>query len=272
MGMNRMEKTLELAHVQRREWDPTEPTAVFTRDPEGITDVEFHHTASRGPRGMSFGEKAKWLLAIERYHELTKQWSDIFYHIFVFADGEIWIGRDLRRTSQSNISDTITVHIPGNDPVLTEAQYASALKLCRLWAASPDNIRDHQGRPAATHCAGPGVRAAIARLREDFTMSADHTHTYMDLGGFKDAKDAKANGLWDGSDPAGAASRSVVAVIAQRVLNKIPAAIPGPRGPRGYAGKDGEGVTEEMVRNAVRREMVWIVAAVKAELVKDLSD
>ncbi len=278
--MSRHLTLLDIADVQRLGWDPTEEPAIFTRIEDDIDTFELHHTGARGPRDLTFAQKAIWLLAIERAHELYNGWSDIFYHVFVFADGEIWIGRDLRRTSQGNISNAITVHIPGNNPEIPEAQHASLLRLARLWAASPDHIRDHQQRPAATACSGDNGRAEITRLREEYTM-ADHTHEYQDLTAHPDAVAAAASGLWNGSDPAGAASRSVVAVIAQRALDQalVVARIPGPagedgaRGPRGRVGAAGADavVTEAQLRNAITREMPAIVASVLAEIDRKLS-
>lgn len=248
--MSRHAALLNMATVQRLGWDPTEEAPAFTRTEDDIDTVELHHTGGSGPRSLSFDQKRRWLLSIERFHEKTKRWSDIFYHVFVFADGEIWIGRDLRRTSQSNIYNALTVHIPGNNPAITEPQYASLLQIAQLWASSPETIRGHNQRPAATQCPGSNGLAAIERLREDYAMT-EHTHTYMNLSHLEDAQDAKTNGLWDGSNPEGAASRSVVAVIAQRVLNKA-------------VGK--AVVSQKDLRNAIRKEIPSIVDEVVNEL------
>ena len=279
--MSRLQQTLDMAAVQRLEWDPDEGPISFTRDEDAITDVEFHHTGGAGPRSLSFEEKQRWMKVIEWVHEKQNGWSDVFYHLFIFADGEIWIGRDLRRTSQANISDTITIHIPGMNPTMTEAQYAAALKLCRLWASSPDNIRDHQTRPAATQCAGPGVRSAITQLKKDYSMT---TQMGDDLSGLQDAKEAKALGFWDGKRPRFLASRSTVAVIAMRAARYGASKGPrGPQGPRGLTGPTGpvgpQGPrgpvgepTNEQIDRRISVMMPDIVKAVKAELVRDLGD
>lgn len=214
--MSRLTEYQSLATTLREGWDPSPLNPPLTRTEDEITDVELHHTGDNGPASLSFDDKTRWLLSIKDYHVNTKGWTDIFYHAFVFADGEIWLGRNVLRSSQSDIPDTITVHIPGNNPQPTEVQYQSILALCRLWATAPENIRDHQGRPASTYCAGPNVRAILPRLRGDFVMPQQHTHTYQDLSSHPEAVEAEQLGFWNGTDPTGAASRSVVAVMTDR--------------------------------------------------------
>lgn len=249
--MSRRSNLLSISSAHRRDWDPTEPVATFTRTEDDIDTVELHHTGGPGPADLRFDTKARWLLSIERYHEESRGWSDIFYHVFVFADGEIWEGRDLRRTSQGDISNALTVHIPGNNPEITEEQYASLLRIARMWADSPAHIRGHNQRPASTQCPGQNGLNAITRLREDFTM-IEHIHEYQDLSDMQDAKAAKDNGLWNGSNPTGAASRSTVAVMAQRALDKA-------------SGNVAE-VPPDALRDAIRREMPAIVAQVLSEM------
>ena len=157
--------------MRRKEWDPSEPPAKLTRSVSDIKVYEQHHTGGAGPKSLSFADKQSWLLSIERYHEDSKGWSDIFYHLFVFADGTVAEGRDLRRTSQSNISNALTVHIPGNNSVVTDIQHQRLLELCR-WISDgdPARIRDHQQRPASTYCSGENGRIEIDRLRKEVVM------------------------------------------------------------------------------------------------------
>ena len=97
--------------VTRDEWDPNDNTPSATRTSEDIRGFELHHTGGTGPRSLTFQDKADWLLGIERYHELSKKWSDIFYNLFVFGDGEIWEGRRSDRSSQSSVAQYLTVHV-----------------------------------------------------------------------------------------------------------------------------------------------------------------
>jgi len=163
--MGRLEEYFNLFDAKRRDWDPDEPTASFTRSVSDITEFELHHTGASGPSSLTFSAKKSWLLGIERYHEVTKSWSDIFYQVFVFADGEIWEGRDLRRASTSKAANAITVHLPGNDPKVTPAQHESFVKVAR-WATfgDPAKVRGHSDR-SATACPGNNGRIELDAIR-----------------------------------------------------------------------------------------------------------
>jgi len=150
--------------TRRTEYDYDELPTGITRNWSDIHYAELHHTGDRGPVSLSFEHKRRWILAIERFHELGKGWTDIFYHVFVFADGEVWAGRMPLRSSQANLHQVITLHLPGNNPVPTEAQIRSIERLLIEWELQ--EVWDHQTRPAATFCAGPNVRAIIPRLNE----------------------------------------------------------------------------------------------------------
>lgn len=160
---------LDLIDVKRNEWDYDEVRASSTRTwSPNLYIAEWHHTGARGPRDLSFEEKRRWLLTIERVHEMTNNWSDIFYHLFVFADGEVWEGRQPLRSSQSNISNAFTVHIPGNDTGVTGDQFASLLKVTHaITDGNPAFLRDHQYRvgPSGTYCCGNNNRAAMEQVR-----------------------------------------------------------------------------------------------------------
>jgi len=163
--MGRLEEYFNLFDAKRRDWDPDEPTASFTRSVSDITEFELHHTGASGPSSLTFSAKKSWLLGIERYHEVTKSWSDIFYQVFVFADGEIWEGRDVRRASTSKAANAITVHLPGNDPKVTPAQHESFVKVAR-WATfgDPAKVRGHSDR-SATACPGNNGRIELDAIR-----------------------------------------------------------------------------------------------------------
>lgn len=170
--MGRLEEYYELLDVKRRGWDKSEPKARLTRGVSDITEFELHHTGAAGPRSLSFEDKQKWLLSIERYHEKTKRWSDIFYQTFVFADGEIWEGRDLRRASTSKASKALTVHIPGNSPAITPAQHASLMRVAR-WAtgSNPAKVRGHSDR-SATACPGDSGRVELDAIKLELSTPA----------------------------------------------------------------------------------------------------
>ena len=213
--MSRLSEYHSLFDVRRAVWDTDEEPVTFTRSADDIALSEIHHTGARGPVAMTFAAKQRWLRAIEYFHEIGKGWTDIFYHVFVFADGEIWEGRDIRRTSQGNIGTAVTVHIPGDNPVVTAAQRASLMRVLR-WAGPM--VRDHKGRPASTFCAGDNVRAILNSLRaelEQISMALGPEN----LGNHVDAIEAESKGFLHNDEPDRPASRSVVGVVANRVDN-----------------------------------------------------
>jgi len=159
-----------LIDVQRRTWDTDEPAMAAERRYSGITGIELHHTGGAGPRSLSFADKQAWCLSIERYHEGNKGWRDIFYNVFVFADGEIWMGRNPLVPSQSSLVRWLTVHVPGSDPVLTSKQKASVSLLASA-VGGHDKVRGHSER-AATACPGNNTRNFIDELkRGEWLMS-----------------------------------------------------------------------------------------------------
>lgn len=210
--MSRYSTYRELIDVPRLVWDPDEQATADTRTIYNVVTYEQHHTGAGGPTSLSFEHKRRWLLAIERMHEM-KLWSDIFYHLFVFADGEVWEGRNVLRTSQGNINSALTVHIPGNNVPVTEAQHASLLRIARWATSDPFQVRDHQQRPAATFCSGDTGREEILRLRIELDMDPLEP---IDRSDHPDAVSAKALGLWSGTEGGRAASRSVAAITAFR--------------------------------------------------------
>ena len=169
--MTRLQDFYGMVDVYRSEYDSSIGSTEATRTSADIEVYEQHHTGAVGPVDLSEAGKRNWILGIEAYHRVTKGWSDIFYNLFVFADGEIWEGRHILRSSQRSLNDAVTVHIPGNNSVTTEAQHKSLLRVAR-WAASvPEKVRDHQQRPAATACSGVNGRITIERLRNELLMS-----------------------------------------------------------------------------------------------------
>lgn len=218
--MSRATDLVDLIDVQRSQWDPGD-RAPRNRSIDKIDQAELHHTGAPGPRSLTYDDKRRWLLEIERFHEESKNWSDIFYHLFVFADGEIWGGRPADRSSQGDIPTTMTVHVPGNNPGVTPAQYESLLRVVRWTTSNPAAVRGHNQRPAATYCPGPNVLAVVDRLRIDLTqgdepVSIPENLIPEDLGGHEQFKAAEARGFLSGQS-ARSASRSVVGVVATRV-------------------------------------------------------
>ncbi len=150
-----LEKLLALFSVKRRGWDPDEPLREAVRNWDEVEGIEIHWTGGAGPASQTFDEKQRWALSIERYHEKTKGWSDLFYQVFVFADGDVWEGRFALAISQSNLRNWLTVHVPGTYGMeLTAAQKDKLVSLAELTGGK--QMRGHQER-AATACPCPSA-------------------------------------------------------------------------------------------------------------------
>ena len=212
---------LDLIDVHRLQWDPEYDRPRATRTVEDIDTFELHHTGAVGPRSMSYEDKKRWIESIRDYHVITKGWSDIFYHVIVFADGEVWGGRTADRTSQGDIPERLTVHIPGDNPEITRAQQDSLLEIARWCTSSPENLTWHSAR-SATACPGPNgivcVETLRARLNEGAPVASwNDPRPPEALGHLADAKAAASKGFINNDSPERAASRSVLGVVANRI-------------------------------------------------------
>lgn len=153
---------MNMVIVDRNEWDVTEPARAAKRSWHDVTGIEIHYTGSAGPKSLAFEDKKQWLLNIERYHEVTKGWSDIFYNMFVFADGEVWLGRNPLVQSQGSLFNWMTVHVPGTvGMTLTEIQKS---KIAAMADIVGGGLRGHQER-SATGCPGASAMEFIHSYR-----------------------------------------------------------------------------------------------------------
>lgn len=153
---------MNMVTVDRTEWDMTEPERAAKRSWSQVTGIEIHYTGSPEPKSLTFSDKRQWLLNIERYHEKTKGWSDIFYNMFVFADGEVWLGRNPLVQSQASLFNWLTVHVPGTVGMeLTEIQKSKIAAMADIVGGS---LRGHQER-SATGCPGESAMRFIKSYR-----------------------------------------------------------------------------------------------------------
>lgn len=154
---------MAMVTVGRNEWDVDEPARAAKRSWDDITGVEVHYTGASGPKSLAFADKKAWCLNIERYHEVTKGWSDIFYNIFVFADGDVWLGRTPLVQSQASLYNWLTVHVPGTvGMTVTDIQKKKIAKMADIVGG---NLRGH-GERAATGCPGSSALEFIQSYRD----------------------------------------------------------------------------------------------------------
>lgn len=160
----------KLTDYTRLDWDPGEIPRSSTRTWDDIQGVEIHHTGAAGPKSMAFADMQTWLLSIERYHEVNKGWTDIFYNCFVDAEGRVWDARPALAESQSSLHNWLTVHVPGNNEPLTAAQEAKLLEVIDT-VGGRRLVRGHAER-AATACPGSHALDFINRCRDGATDDA----------------------------------------------------------------------------------------------------
>lgn len=224
----------DLIDVPRAVWDPTEGR--HSRHGErplwAVRRVEVHWTGSGGDL-LDHADTGDELLSFERFHEVSKGWYDLFYNVGLDSEEHTYEGRDITIPSQSDLRDALTLLVvvgpDQEDAIRGDLYNAFARGIYRAWGAvDPDRSQaslGYHGERSSTSCPGTQLAAIVNRLRNGWippggnvTVPA-HTHTYADLSPLQDAKDAKTKGLWDGSGPTEAASRSTVAVVANRVDN-----------------------------------------------------
>jgi hypothetical protein len=276
----------QLVDVPRSAWDPTEGhhSRHGERGISGIYGLEVHWDGSPGDL-TDHGDTADELLSFERYHEVSKGWYDLFYNLGADVEGNIYEGRDVTIPSQGDLYAWMTLLcVTGVAAISPAEELVIARSIYRAWGAvdpsrSPSSLRGHGERNgASSSCPGPQILNIISRLRDGWVpegTSMDHSHNYQDLTDHPDAVAAKDEGIWNGENGAEAASRSTVAVVAQRVLDKardsVVEGVVGPRGPAGPKGDAGPAPTTAQVREAIRDEKQYLVNLVKAEIAKDLT-
>ena len=183
-----MKRIGELITVRRGEWDVTEPGRAAVRSWDDIEGVEIHWTGAAGPASLTFEEKQRWALAIERFHEKTKGWSDLFYQGFVFADGQFWEGRYELAISTSSARTWLTIHVPGTHGLsLTAAQKDMIVEIVRLTGGQ--KLRGHQER-SATACPGPSAMAFIEEYRKGDYLTAKDWEAIAALVAAEEAEEA----------------------------------------------------------------------------------
>jgi len=219
----------KVTDIVRAIWDPTEGhhSRHGERAYSNVLTLEVHWTGSGGDL-LDHLDTADELLSFERYHEVTKGWYDLFYNWAGDSEGNIYEGRDMTIPSQSNLYYVATfLVVQGPDqrlPIDTPAYNSIALAIWRAWGAvdpqrHPSTLTYHKER-ASTSCPGNDITQIIHRLRSGWTpLGAEDMfkQTGQNLGAHTDAIEAYRKRFWDSKNPEVLASRSTVAVIANRV-------------------------------------------------------
>lgn len=117
-------------------------------------------------------EKAVWR-SFQAYHQDVKGWSDIGYHVGIFASGNRYLGRHATRVSVTEgahargANDTLGVVFVTNGPI-TYHQQASFDEVVEEYGVRRDLLRGHREVPGnATACPGDIIMARIVRAYRD---------------------------------------------------------------------------------------------------------
>jgi hypothetical protein len=136
--------------------------------PHIISSISVHHTATHSTDNT---KSPKRLLSYQRYHQDSKGWTDLAYHLFIDLEGNVYAGRDT-----ACVGDTATNYDPKGHLLIVlegnfEKQAVSSKAFERLaevvtWGAekfSVDSahVRAHRDL-AATACPGAHLYAKLA--------------------------------------------------------------------------------------------------------------
>jgi len=229
--------------VPRGVWDPTEGRHPRhgERALESIAGVEVHWTGAGGDLA-DHGDTDTELLSFERFHEVSKGWTDLFYNVAADTEAFTYEGRDVTVRSQGNLAAWLTLLIvAGPDDNLTGPDLINIeSSIRRMWQAvdpgqSPASLRFHRER-SATACPGDQIAALVQHIR----ITPQETPV-MPL--HPDAQAAADAGIWSGDNPDDPITREHAAIMVQRAKEQVLLAIvqtpAGPQGPPGEPGAQG---------------------------------
>jgi hypothetical protein len=127
---------------------------------------------------------ARALRSWQRYHQVTKQWSDIAYQEAVDQAGNVWQLRGLSTQSGANgdvvpnqtYGALLLILAPGEQPTpaMVATVQARVAEFRRRFPGGTRVVGHGEIRPEPTQCPGPAVRAALAAGR--FNPPRKDTH------------------------------------------------------------------------------------------------
>ncbi|MHA2610828.1 MAG: N-acetylmuramoyl-L-alanine amidase [bacterium JZ-2024 1] len=161
-----------LVLVSRKEWEALPPREPYEKlHPRGII---FHHTAQ--PRASEY-RGAQTVLAIQKFHQQERNFSDIGYHFLIGPDGMVYEGRP---------STAVGAHTKGfnstylgicfigdyrkEQDILTLASLNACLTLCYFcyhwFGIHPESYGWHRKFHPPTECPGEQLIEWIPRIQE----------------------------------------------------------------------------------------------------------
>ena len=145
----------------RSAWQARAPTGPCK--PHTISSISIHHTATESHDNT---HSLKRLRSYQRYHQDSKGWVDLAYHLFVDLDGNVYAGRNHECVGDTSTNYDPTGHflivLEGNFEVqqVSDRAYDSLVDVV-TWAIDEfdvkiENIQAHR-QLAATACPGKNL-------------------------------------------------------------------------------------------------------------------
>ncbi|MFN4181985.1 MAG: N-acetylmuramoyl-L-alanine amidase [bacterium] len=163
---------VRLVLVSRKEWGALPPQEPYQKlHPRGMI---FHHSAKPG---ASEYRGAGTILAIQKFHQNERKFSDIGYHFLIGPDGVVYEGRPANAVGAHTQGFNTTYlgicfigdYRTGQD-VLTLASLNACLTLCYFcyhwFGIHPDSYGWHRQFQPNTECPGEQLIEWLPRIQE----------------------------------------------------------------------------------------------------------
>lgn len=147
--------------VSRDDWGAAEPAG--WRPPAFFTSVEVHHTANPDLGDLvNYASPAQLVQSIQRFHQNTLSWFDIFYHGVVMPDGRIFEGR---KSDGPVFRLCFLGNFENEDP--TPAQVATLRRVAQVFGSPLDTHRWRAaGTKYASACPGDNLIEIVRTINE----------------------------------------------------------------------------------------------------------
>lgn len=170
---------LEIDILPRKRWNARPPRRKI--GPLGVpVRITIHHQGTV-VNSVDLQSAARRIRSVQEYHQETKKWDDIAYHLIVDRAGRVWEGRPIESTgahagNRSSNHGNVGLLLLGDFDVQrpTAAQEAALVDLlehgCRIWKIPRDHVVTHNeirvsSGVGATACPGKHVASIVRRFR-----------------------------------------------------------------------------------------------------------
>jgi len=159
------------ADKTRTQWGAQKAKRARKTPRGGYSGLEVHHAASPDLSDMvNYASDEQLMRSIQRFHQVTQGWNDIFYNGVVSADGTIWQGR--YDTPNGKYRLMFIGNFEEEQP--TFEQVATLRRVSKMF---DEPIDTHRWRAAGTKyaslCPGENMIAMVEMLNQGEDMADD---------------------------------------------------------------------------------------------------